>query len=65
MKQRNKAVLVNVALLATFIIEYFRGYTLSVLAISATIFFTIANLALFVGGRKQRARLSQSPKAED
>ena len=47
----SKAVLINVAIAVALIYEYFKGTSLLVIAISALVLFSVANIAMWLKSR--------------
>ena len=53
MRLKKKAFLINGALMLGLVIEFWRGRTLGVLAVTAVLMFSVANLALFIAAKRK------------
>jgi hypothetical protein len=51
MQERTKAVLINVCIVAALIWCYFRGYSLTVVLVSALLLLGVANIAMYLKRR--------------
>jgi hypothetical protein len=55
MNYRNKAVLMNLAILIGLIIQYLKGTSLNIVALSGIVIFIFANLLMIFVAKKQTA----------
>lgn len=56
----SKAVLINVTLAVALTYEYFRGSSPLVIAISAVVLFSVANIAMWAKSRSIRNKAAQT-----
>jgi hypothetical protein len=56
----SKAVLINVAIAVALTYEYFKGTSLLVIAISAVVLFSVANIAMWLKSRNITNKATQA-----
>ncbi len=50
---KNKAILINVCIVATLVWSYYRGYPLLAIAITAVVLLPLANVLMYLKQRKR------------